>query len=427
MKKVLIISYFFPPCNLTAAQRIGSWEKYFHEYGYYPIVITRNWTGNELTEKERLQNSGHDVRVVKTERSEIYYMPYKSSWRDHCFINSDKNSFYKWTSKLLTMTMLFLQNFTLKAIPYRNLYYQAREILQNDPEIECLIISGNPFEQFHFGYLLKKQFPYLKWIADYRDEWTTSEITEFKGLKKKLWDFQRKSELRWVNKANLITANTNYAVNKLNSLHKKTAKKLLNGFDLETNLSSSPKSEKKLVIVHNGTLYPTQKLDIFAQGLRKLTIPNGFSVEIYFPGIKIMKDVADKAEELLSRTSVKFSLTERVPKKEVLELQQNADVLLMVAHEGKKGIIGSKLYEYMGLEKNVLLCPSDNDEIEETLMNTNLGFVASTPDKVAAILQLWIDKKLNGKTIQAPPNKKEILKFTRKSQTEALSSYLDEL
>ena len=43
MKKLLIISYFYPPANFVGAQRTAAWAKYLHEYGYYPIIITRQW------------------------------------------------------------------------------------------------------------------------------------------------------------------------------------------------------------------------------------------------------------------------------------------------------------------------------------------------------------------------------------------------
>jgi len=43
MKKILVISYFYPPCNLTASQRTESWAKYLHNSGFYPIIITRKW------------------------------------------------------------------------------------------------------------------------------------------------------------------------------------------------------------------------------------------------------------------------------------------------------------------------------------------------------------------------------------------------
>ncbi|MFM7666825.1 MAG: glycosyl transferase family 1, partial [Bacteroidota bacterium] len=60
MKKVLIISYFFPPCNLTASNRIAGWKKHLPEFGIYPIIVTRNWTGSELTAEERLMDSGSE-------------------------------------------------------------------------------------------------------------------------------------------------------------------------------------------------------------------------------------------------------------------------------------------------------------------------------------------------------------------------------
>ena len=43
MEKVLIISYFFPPCNLTASRRALNWAQNLREFGYDPIVITRKW------------------------------------------------------------------------------------------------------------------------------------------------------------------------------------------------------------------------------------------------------------------------------------------------------------------------------------------------------------------------------------------------
>ena len=41
MKKILIISYFFPPCNLTASQRVSSWAKYLNKSGYYFLDIPK--------------------------------------------------------------------------------------------------------------------------------------------------------------------------------------------------------------------------------------------------------------------------------------------------------------------------------------------------------------------------------------------------
>ena len=59
----------------------------------------------------------------------------------------------------------------------------SKKILQKE-KFEHLIISGNPFNLFKFGFLLHKKFK-IPWTADYRDAWSTSEIND-KNLREKL-------------------------------------------------------------------------------------------------------------------------------------------------------------------------------------------------------------------------------------------------
>ena len=60
-----------------------------------------------------------------------------------------------------------------KSVLFNNLYVKAREVIKDNKDISHLIISGRPFEAFYFGYILKKEFPHIQWIPDYRDQWTT--------------------------------------------------------------------------------------------------------------------------------------------------------------------------------------------------------------------------------------------------------------
>ena len=157
MQKVLIISYFAPPCTLTGANRVGSWIKHLPEHGIYPIVITRNWVGSEKDEVTRLKNSGKLIRHEVLDKAECYYAPYKSSLRDMAFIRSRDSRIFAYLSKFLTFFGLLLQNISLRFIPYNNLYDLAREILSKQKEIDTLVISGNPFEQFFFCLFVKKR------------------------------------------------------------------------------------------------------------------------------------------------------------------------------------------------------------------------------------------------------------------------------
>jgi len=427
MKKVLIISYFFPPCNLTAAQRIGSWEKYLHEYGFYPIIITRNWEGKELSEKQRLQDSGDEIRIVKSERSEIHYMPYKSSWRDYFFIRSDKNIFFKLMSKVLTMKMLFLQNFTLRAIPYRNLYTQARAILQNDAEIEHLIISGNPFEQFHFGYLLKKEFPKLKWIADYRDDWTTTELISSRGfLQNIIHAIEKKSESKWLSNASMFTSVSSYYVSKIKNVTQKEGKVLYNGFNEELLKISHTTNLDSFHITYNGSLYATQEIEVFLKAFIVLVDKYGSKIKIKanFPGLAYDVNQEKRVKDLLNGYEEFYFISDRIPKNEVIDIQAASDILLMVSHKNVKGIPSSKLFEYIGLRKNILLCPSDNDVLEEIIQG--VGKVAYTSESCFEILEGLILSKIGGNKKQFAV-KSDIEKYSSKTQVQKLSKFLKDL
>ena len=93
MREVLIISYFYPPCTLTAAQRPAGWLKYLPQFGYKPIVITRNWDVTLSKPEDQLKNAGSQLYIEKSETHEVHYLPYRASLRDRLF--NSKNSLLK--------------------------------------------------------------------------------------------------------------------------------------------------------------------------------------------------------------------------------------------------------------------------------------------------------------------------------------------
>ena len=89
MKEVLIISYFYTPCSLTAAQRPAGWVKYLSQFGVKPILITRNWDKLLNTPEDQLRDSGKQIKIDKTNSFEIHYLPYRASLRDRLFNSSN--------------------------------------------------------------------------------------------------------------------------------------------------------------------------------------------------------------------------------------------------------------------------------------------------------------------------------------------------
>ena len=70
MKKILLISYFYPPANFVGVQLTAAWAKYLHEYGYYPIIITRQWNEGQTDLADQLKNSVLKIGVMNSSRKQ---------------------------------------------------------------------------------------------------------------------------------------------------------------------------------------------------------------------------------------------------------------------------------------------------------------------------------------------------------------------
>lgn len=421
MKKVLIISYYFPPCNLTAAQRIGSWEKYLPKNGFYPIVITRNWTGEELTEVQRLQNSGTEIRHVQKDHSEIFYMSYRATLRDRCFNKGQTNRLFKILSKILTSLTIFFRHFSIHVIPYKNLYDQACEVLSKNPDIEHLIISADPFEQFSFGYHLKKQFPKINWVADYRDDWTTSEI-DYHPCRKLQSFFEKK----WLLSSSLIISVSPHYTSKISTLTQKPGATIYNGFDFQLN-GSAPTNDEVFTITYNGTLYESQPIEHFLVGLQKLIDSKPkIKISINFPGLAINQTQEVRVRKIMDGYESFLNISNRLPKEQVIEMQISSDFLLMVAHQNIKGIPSSKVFEYIGLRRPFILCPGDDDVLNKLSNDSQIGTILSDSDQVFNFLQNAVNTKIN-KQNASEIDEKAILQFSVKEQVKNLGIILNKL
>ena len=423
LKKVLIISYFFPPCNLTAAQRILGWANYLSKYGYYPTIVTRNWDRTISKPEDVLRSVGNSIRHEKNENYEVYYLPYKANFRDQMFTKLSGSKFQRLT-KPLTVLNLIRENFSLKSIPHSNLHTFSKKWLEENSEVKKVIISGNPFNQFFFGYHLQKTLD-ISWIADYRDDWNTTELTPRKknGVSGYIQRLQEKSEKKWVGSAKLITSISPYYAKKIGDFVNKPFAVLLNGYENNQNLASSKVVNNTFTITYNGSLYDTQPIEAFMTAISTLILEKKYLIQLNFPGLSFDPKQAKRISSLARNIKKQVNITNRIPREEVLKLQEKSDLLLMISHTNLRGIPSSKLYEYVGMGKPILLYPDDKDIVSETLTDTGLGIICSS---VKEIIES-IEKLILQKESQLKPNKERIQFYSRKEQTKVLAQLLDQL
>jgi len=420
MQKIIIISYFFPPCNLTAGQRSYSWYRYLHGFGYYPIVITRKWEKQIHTYSDVNQISSPGIIIEKQAWGEVHYLPYSGNLRDRIISEYGMGRF-SFLRKILSMFELIIENFWSGIIPYHGFYKHAVSVIK-EQKTKGTIISAGPFPQFFFGFLLNKNVS-QKWIADYRDDWSTDEVNKnngmIQGLIRKL---NHISEKKWLRSAVAFTTISPHYRRKIEDFTGITGYVVQNGFS-----EIIPVKENDLdsfTLVYNGTLYPTQPVEDLLKDLARFNLVGNQKIRIDFPGLGIddaqKRRVASFAQSLGILSEV--DITPRIPKKEVIEKQENAMALIMFGHKGLKGIPSSKIYEYLSLGKPIILFEPDGDILEEIVSGYNLGFVIGKPHTFESAIHEIRSLRQQNKLV---PDTDYVMSFSRLSQVKVLADIMD--
>jgi hypothetical protein len=427
MKKIFILSYYYPPANFAGAERVASFARHLHKFGYYPIIVTRNWNENQTNTYEEILDNSFKHRVF--ESHEEYYMPYNRSWRDKLF---DKTCFFCTSlRRILTFIELVVSSFWIPALPYANLYSQAKNLLKEQKDIEALIISGSPFESFHFGYELKKEFPHVHWIPSYRDEWTAFRRYPLKGIfEKSIFKLNARLEKKYTSNASCFFSVSNYWVEKIeNYIHKKGFS-VMNGFEPKScEIRERILDNSKLTLAYIGSVYPNQDFYPIAKVLSKLAkdFENHITVEFNFYGVQDGADCNELISQPFERFNIKCNIFSRVSNEELREKISFSDILYVSKYGDLDGFIPVKVFDYYNFSKPILHFPSDKGEIENFILSTHSGWALVSDIDCYNTLLEFVNKKINGEFLFNRDERKDASFYTREHQASVLANHLNEI
>ncbi|MBK9731377.1 MAG: glycosyltransferase [Chitinophagaceae bacterium] len=431
-QKVLIISYFFFPCNLPGAHRTFSWAKHLHESGLLPIVVTRNWDRPLKNRNDLFMPTGESVIHKVEDGYEVYYLPFKGGIRDMVLnrFGEDKMILLR---KALTYFELIAQNFTTRLLAFRNFYTFSRQLISNDPSIKIIITSAMPFALFSICHKLHKKTG-LPWIADYRDDWNTTSWTSNYNIqshitgKRSIADsilafFDTKSEKRWLSSASMVTTVSKYYVNKISNYVLRPARVIYNGHDIDQT-TLKEKTNNKFTVSYIGTLYWKQRIEIFFDGMAKAIAElKTNEIEIIFAGTGYDLQQCERIKKYVAAKNIPVTITGWLSEQEVLDIVNSSQLLLSISYDGVKGVIPSKVFNYLAFRKPVLLCPSDHDELEEALTASGLGIIANDAESCSRkVVEVYKNYMANQTTIHA--NQDLIDSFSRRNQAKKLGSII---
>lgn len=407
--------------------RIYFWAKYLNKFGYFPVVVTRQWNSNQSDLTDKIDSNVYTREAYDSH--EVIRLPYNRTLRDR-LNDHPNNKLLSIFRKTLSLAELILSNFFVRAIPYNNFLDEAVKLINTEQNYHCVIASGRPFQLFYIASVVKKMTG-LNWVADYRDEWNTHYNRTPKSLLEKIvYKLEYHSEKKWVNSASAIISVSDHWTQKVSDFTGKKGFTVMNGYEPSDYIKlNNHTSTDSFVITYNGSLYASQPIEVFIAAAKKFidTYAKRINIRVNFTGIAVMPDQQIRVQVLIEGYEQYFNLSKRIPKQEVISQQASSDLLLATGYNDVKGWYPVKIFEYYACGVPVLLCPSDNDVLAQFIHETNCGYVVKSVNDCYNLLCELASKKLEGIPQQLNVDEQNALKYTREFQTGQLAKALDDI
>ena len=441
-KKVLIVTYYWPPAGGPGVQRWLKFAKYLPEFGWEPIIYTPENPSYPLVDETLIKEVPQDLKIVKTNIWEPYQIAEKFSKSNKKFKGGqfDVGKNQSFVSKL---SIFIRGNFFIpdarKFWVKPSIKFLKEYLTEN--HIDTIVTTGPPHSLHLIGLELKKELPNLKWIADFRDPWT--EISYYKHLKLTSSSDKKHRQLEKSVFENAdLTLATSYTDAENFRKNGANAFCVTNGFDVSESLSvgeleslnETPKPSNyktlkpKFTLSYVGVLEQLRNPENLWKSLKDLCETNpdfANDFELKFVG-RIDDKILNDIENSVLKNNIK-NLGYLSHGESVKEMEKS-DLLLITnfPNESSKGIIPGKLFEYLATGKPILSFGPKDADVEKILNKTKAGkhFDYSENEEISDfILSLYKDWK-SGKSIQ---NSANINEFSRKELTQKLAELLTDL
>lgn len=423
MKKVLIITYYWPPSGGAGVQRWLKFTKYLPQYGIEPIVLTVDpaFASYAQTDESLLNEISPTLQVVRTRSFELYQLYQKLSSKKEIpyggFANESEASLFQKISR-------FVRGNFLLPDPRRgwNKYAFIEAIrLISEHSIDTVVTTGPPHSTHLIGKKLQKKTG-IKWIADLRDPWTDIYYYNKFYHTAPARAIDRRMERLVVEKADhLITVSADV----LRLLAAKSTKNIAekasiipNGFDEADFADKTEKEEQKFTITYTGTISEIYDISGLIEAIKKIDQPVLNRIRLRFVG---------RVPELIAR-----QLTTELPSLElehigyvehelsIRYLLRSSMLLLVIPRiENNRGILTGKFFEYLAAGKPVLAIGPINGDLAAIIDETNCGriFDYSDPAGIGDFIRQVFNKEIR---LQA--NNAE--KYSRQNLSQQLSKLL---
>jgi glycosyltransferase involved in cell wall biosynthesis len=427
MKKVLIVTYYFPPAGGPGVQRWLKFVKYLPDFQFDPIVYVPQNPTYPIVDKGLLAEVSDQLTILNQPIWEPYglaslFSKKKINNISAGIIPSNKKQSLLEKIALFVRGNLFIPDarvFWVKP----SVAYLREYCLSN--QIDTIITTGPPHSLHLIGLALQQQMG-LKWVADFRDPWTT--IGYHKALKLLPWA-QRKHkrlEQQVLQAADAIIVTSATTKTEFEALTSRPIDVITNGYDIAT--EPSLQLDAKFSLAHIGSLLSARNPIVLWEALAELLLelPDlAQHLQLNFIGTTSQEVKDALAHYGLAKYMQDFGY---VSHQEAVRFQKESQVLLLIEIDSPdtKLILPGKLFEYMVSGRPILAMGPAGSDFASIITETQTGtfFTYNQKAAVKAYIHNCYSDYLAANLKVSPQG---IEKYARKNVTKQLAQLLSNL
>ena len=392
MANVLLLTYMFPPAGGIGTPRALAYTQYLPRPGCRlsvlaptnpalrdrdpdldrlipaDVVVHRAWSPEvPMSLRDRIWKSGmlHDAPGATPQTSAVRSIARPFRWLAHHLLFPDPQVLWAPAA-----------------------FRKACKVIERDA-IDTVIVNMPPYSLLKVALALKRQFPYLKLITDFRDEWLgyyLSQIDHPTDEKvRRAWELEAEAVLA----STYVSTVTETWVQRLRSRYPgEPASKFVctpNGYDpgMFRDFQPRGRGDGKIIVTYFGTVHGNRVYspENYLKAIEGLPPQIRNQLETRFIG-RIVGD----AKSSLMKTKSSVRLLGFMPKEQGIRELQDSDFLLLIATDASSH--AGKLFDYFGCGRPILALSPPGGEIDRLLRLTRTGWCADPWDPAA--IQLMI-------------------------------------
>ncbi|MBD3257951.1 glycosyltransferase [candidate division GN15 bacterium] len=442
MKKVLMISYVFPPMAAVGGYRTIKYCKFLPEFDWQPSVLTVRDGYNTAYDQSLLGKIDPAVAIYRSGNWEpLQWWDRRSQPAEPPPKKPAGTSEKPAGPPPEPGTMAKIKDYVRKAIslPDRNNFWVPfgvktglAAVRREQPDV--LYTTSPPNSTHLVGYYLAK-LTGKPLVIDFRDLWTLNEAYELKGFPPSLANIDRRLERKVIRRSSAIVTTTESFSEAMREANPKfnpdRVYTITNGIDVDDfkHVKMPETKNEKFTILHLGSLYGHRDPGFFFDAMKAWANqrPEIFGkVDALFIGNTPGYEAAAKEPPL----DKLVTMLKHIPHEQVLPKLWQSDMLLLILgfDLGGRGVLPAKLFEYVCTGRPILAMVPASGEAEAALKSYGNALTVTEPDMDGTLAYLnqhfdaWLKApEQRESSVSIPPQ------FDRREQAKKLSAVLNDV